>query len=82
MLVAGAVGVGLVAGWVAARQLYRARWYVAARVLLGLVALGLVTLRLATLPATAAFAAALIAGGLVCLTWVRTLERRHAHGRE
>ncbi|HEX9441512.1 MAG TPA: hypothetical protein VF909_17630 [Roseiflexaceae bacterium] len=80
-VILGCTGLGLVWGWVAARLIYRARWDVIVRVLLGLVAQGLITFRLATPGVTIAFGAAVVASALICMTWVRALESRYARTR-
>ena len=81
MAVFGAIGLGLVWGWVAARLAYRARWDVVARVALGTAALGLTAQRLAAAQALAAGGVAAVVGGLLCLAWLRSLERRFARMR-
>ena len=73
MLIAGAIGAGLVWGWLAARLTYRARWDVAVRVLLGLAALSLIIFQLTTARATLAFAGASALGALLSLVWARSL---------
>jgi hypothetical protein len=73
---AGSIGLGLVWGWVAARLIWRARWDVAARVLLGLLAQGLVSVYLASELATVWAAAAAATGALICYGWLRRLEGR------
>jgi hypothetical protein len=77
MSIAGAVGLGLVWGWVSARLVRRARWDVVARVLLGLIALGLLVFGLAAAAATVAFGVATLAGALICHAWLHALERRY-----
>jgi hypothetical protein len=77
LVVVGAIGLGLVYGWVSARLLRRARWDVAARVLLGLSVLGLLVFHLAATRAVMAFGVAVLAGALACSTWLRALERRY-----
>jgi hypothetical protein len=73
----GGIGVGLVVGWVSARLIYHAPWYVIAWVLLGLVALGLIVFLLAAQPALIGFVCALAGGALLGMTWVRSLEARY-----
>jgi hypothetical protein len=74
--VLGAIGLGLVWGWLAARLLYHTRWSVVISVLLGLVAQGLIVLRLSSARAALWFCGALVVGGLIGLIWIRTLEAR------
>ncbi|MBK9712172.1 MAG: hypothetical protein IPO81_12760 [Kouleothrix sp.] len=80
MLIAGAIGAGLVWGWLAARLAYRARWDVAVRVLLGLAALSLIIFQLTTARATLAFAGASALGALLSLAWARSLAARYRAG--
>jgi hypothetical protein len=77
MLILGGIGMGLVAGWVAARLTLRAPWNVRLWVLLGTIAQGLIVLELVSPPAAIGFAAALAFSALACATWVRSLERRY-----
>jgi hypothetical protein len=76
MLIAGGIGIGLVAGWLAGRLLGRARWSVRIWVLLGLITQGVLVLRIASLPAALWFGVAALAAALICFAWVRALERR------
>ena len=78
MAMFGAIGLGLVWGWVAMRIAYRRGWRAGALALLGTVALGVVALRLSTIQLTAVLAIASITGALICGTWMRGLERRYA----
>jgi hypothetical protein len=80
MLIAGGIGTGLVAGWVAARLLYRARWTVRVVLLLGLLVLGALVLVLGSLPVVLWFVAALLLAAWICVAWVRELERRRTAG--
>ena len=75
--IAGSIGVGLVSGWAAARLLSHARWWVIARVLLGLAVQGMVVLGLASARGAIAFGGALALGVLLGLLWVRRLELRY-----
>ena len=75
--IAGSIGLGLVSGWVAARLVRHARWFVVARVLLGLIIQGLVVLGLASARGAIAFGCALALGALLGALWVRRLELRY-----
>ena len=80
MVIAGAIGTGLVLGWVAARLLYRARWSVRLVLLLGLIVQGALVLWIGSLPAAIWFVAVALLTGFICIAWVRELERRRAAG--
>jgi hypothetical protein len=74
--VLGAIGLGVVWGWLAARLLYHARWSVVISVLLGLVAQGLIVLQFSSARAVLWFGGAFVIGALIGLIWIRTLEAR------
>jgi hypothetical protein len=73
----GGIGLGLVWGALAARLIFRARWTVVLRVLLGLLVQGLVVLRLGALGATLAFAGATALSALLGALWLRRLAARY-----
>jgi hypothetical protein len=76
MLIAGGIGTGLVVGWLAGRLLDRARWSVRVLLLLGLSAQAALVLQLESLPATLWFVATALLSAVICVAWVRALERR------
>jgi len=76
MLIAGGIGMGLVAGWVAARLSLRAPWNVRVWVLLSVIAQGLIVFQLAVLAAAIGYVVALLLSALACATRVRALEAR------
>jgi hypothetical protein len=74
----GAVGLGLVWGWLAVRLCRRARWPLVARVLLWLAVQALVVVWLASFRALLAFAAAALLSALLCAAWLRALALRYS----
>src|SRR5262245_29364087 len=73
----GSIGLGLVWGWAAARLVYRARWIVVARVLIGLILQGLVVLVFTSPRVVIAFGGAVVLAALLGWQWVRRLELRY-----
>lgn len=75
--IVGSIGIGLVSGWAAARLIGHARWFVAARVLLGLLVQGLVVLGFTSVRGALAFGGAAALAALLGALWLRRLELRY-----
>jgi len=73
----GAIGLGLVWGWAAARLAYRARWTVVVRVLLGLILQAELVLAFTSPRAMIAFGGAVVFAALLGWLWVRRLDLRY-----